>query len=74
MLYSGSSDCVVNVCLLNGQCMLTVRQVWDIDTLQLVTTLEGHDNPVCTLAVTSGMLFSGSLKVVKVFRSGAIAT
>lgn len=53
MLYSGSSDCIINV--------------WDIDTLQLVTTLEGHDNPVCTLAVAAGILFSGSLKVVKMW-------
>eukprot|EP00047_Mylnosiga_fluctuans_P004167 m.233044 g.233044 ORF g.233044 m.233044 type:complete len:697 (+) comp12450_c0_seq1:87-2177(+) len=57
MLYSGSSDCVINV--------------WDIDTLQLVTTLEGHDNPVCTLAVAGGLLLSGSLKVVKIWDTHA---
>jgi hypothetical protein len=40
--------------------------VWDIDTLDLVATLAGHDNPVCTLATANGLLFSGSLKIIKV--------
>ncbi len=41
-------------------------QIWDIDTLELLDTLKGHDNPVCTLATANGLLFSGSLKIVKV--------
>lgn len=28
--------------------------------------IEAHSNPVCTLAAARGMLFSGSLKVIKV--------
>jgi hypothetical protein len=40
--------------------------VWDIDTLDLLVTLPGHDNPVCTLATANGLLFSGSLKIIKV--------
>jgi hypothetical protein len=44
----------------------TSLQVWDIDSLDLIATLEGHDNPVCTLAVASGLLLSGSLKAIKV--------
>eukprot|EP00051_Salpingoeca_urceolata_P027745 m.483093 g.483093 ORF g.483093 m.483093 type:complete len:741 (-) comp22779_c0_seq1:113-2335(-) len=52
-LYSGSSDCTV--------------KMWDIDTLELEETLEGHDNPVCTLAIANGLLFSGSLKNIKIW-------
>ena len=44
-LYSGSSDRTINV--------------WDISTCELVHTMYGHDNPVCSLAVANGMLFSG---------------
>ena len=52
-LYSGSSDCTINV--------------WNIsDEFELLMTLEGHANPVCTLAVANGMLFSGSLKLINV--------
>jgi hypothetical protein len=29
--------------------------------------LVGHDNPVCTISIANGMLFSGSLEVVKVW-------
>jgi E3 ubiquitin-protein ligase TRAF7 len=52
-LYSGSSDKTVIV--------------WDIGTCEVVDTLVGHDNPVCTIAVENGMLFTGSLKSVRVW-------
>ncbi len=58
--------CVIFCVTVADHCAPPHQQVWDIDTLQLVATLEGHDNPVCTLAVASGLLLSGSLKVVKV--------
>ena len=40
--------------------------MWDIATLELTQSLEGHENPVCTIGIANGMLFSGSLKVIKV--------
>ena len=40
--------------------------MWDIGTLELVETLEGHENPVCTLHAANSLLFSGSLKCIKV--------
>ena len=52
-LYSGSSDRTINV--------------WDIGTCELLHTMFGHDEPVCSLAVANGMLFSGSSKIVKVW-------
>ena len=52
-LYSGSQD--------------TKILVWNIDKeFELEDTLDAHDNPVCTLAASRGMVFSGSLKTVKV--------
>uniref|UniRef100_A0A8B9J509 TNF receptor-associated factor 7 n=1 Tax=Astyanax mexicanus TaxID=7994 RepID=A0A8B9J509_ASTMX len=51
-LYSGSADCTIIV--------------WDIQTLQKVNTIRAHDNPVCTLVSSHNMLFSGSLKAIKV--------
>ena len=52
-LYSGSQD--------------TKIMVWNIDNnFDLEDTLDAHDNPVCTLAASRGMVFSGSLKTVKV--------
>lgn len=42
------------------------RQVWDIQNLQKVNTIRAHDNPVCTLVSSHNMLFSGSLKAIKV--------
>lgn len=41
-------------------------QVWDIQNLQKVNTIRAHDNPVCTLVSSHNMLFSGSLKAIKV--------
>lgn len=52
-LYSGSQDNKIIV--------------WNIDEeFSMETTLEAHDNPVCTLAASRSMIFSGSLKTVKV--------
>uniref|UniRef100_K7FBP0 TNF receptor associated factor 7 n=1 Tax=Pelodiscus sinensis TaxID=13735 RepID=K7FBP0_PELSI len=51
-LYSGSADCTIIV--------------WDIQTLQKVNMMRAHDNPVCTLVSSHNMLFSGSLKAIKV--------
>lgn len=42
------------------------HQVWDIQNLQKVNTIRAHDNPVCTLVSSHNMLFSGSLKAIKV--------
>jgi len=52
-LYSGSSDSTI--------------KVWDIDNFSLIYTIEAGDDPVCTLAFANGMLFSGSLKVIKIW-------
>ena len=44
-----------------------VAQVWDIlSGFEKIGTIAAHDNPVCTLASSNYMLFSGSLKVIKV--------
>ncbi|MGH0117028.1 UNVERIFIED_CONTAM: hypothetical protein FKN15_024973 [Acipenser sinensis] len=53
LLFSGSSDKTI--------------KVWDIQTLQKVNTIRAHDNPVCTLVSSNSMLFSGSLKAIKVW-------
>lgn len=50
-LFSGSQDCNIIV--------------WDLETFNELTTIEAHDNPVCTLVSAKNMLFSGSLKVIK---------
>lgn len=34
--------------------------------MQKVNTIRAHDNPVCTLVSSHNMLFSGSLKAIKV--------
>ncbi|XP_064610459.1 LOW QUALITY PROTEIN: E3 ubiquitin-protein ligase TRAF7-like [Liolophura sinensis] len=52
-LYSGSQDCNIIV--------------WDIVNFEQEKVIEAHGNPVCTLAAARGMLFSGSLKVIKVW-------
>lgn len=42
-------------------------QVWDIlSGFKKIDTIEAHDSPVCTLASANYMMFSGSLKVIKV--------
>lgn len=51
-LYSGGSDNTI--------------KVWDIQALKLSSTLPAHDDPVCSLTVSSSRLFSGSLKSIKV--------
>lgn len=52
-LYSGAQDSTI--------------VVWSIDTFEKIKVIEAHDNPVCTLASAKNMLFSGSLKVIKVW-------
>lgn len=49
------------------------HQVWDIQNLQKVNTIRAHDNPVCTLVSSHNMLFSGSLKAIKVRPGGVCA-
>ncbi len=41
-------------------------QVWNIESFENLSTIEAHENPVCTLVSARNMLFSGSLKVIKV--------
>jgi len=52
-LYSGSADCSIGA--------------YDIDTLELIKNFTGGENPICTLAAGQNMLFSGSLKSIKVW-------
>ncbi|XP_001640067.2 E3 ubiquitin-protein ligase TRAF7 [Nematostella vectensis] len=52
-LFSGSADCVINI--------------WSIETLELLDSIHGHENPVCTLVTKRNILFSGSLKKIKVW-------
>jgi WD40 repeat protein len=55
-LYSASSDCTI--------------KVWNLQTNELINSVQASDNTVCTLATycnqNQSILFSGSLKVVKV--------
>ncbi|KAK3737770.1 hypothetical protein QZH41_012207, partial [Actinostola sp. cb2023] len=53
MLFSGSSDCTINI--------------WSIERLELLQSLQGHENPVCTLVSKRDTLFSGSLKMIRVW-------
>ena len=46
---------------------ISSHQVWNIDALEQEKTIQAHDNPVCTLVAANNMLFSGSLKVIKVW-------
>ena len=41
-------------------------QVWCLEALELLDSIRGHENPVCTLVTKRNMLFSGSLKKIKV--------
>ena len=43
-------------------------QVWCLEALELLDSIRGHENPVCTLVTKRNMLFSGSLKKIKVCR------
>eukprot|EP01147_Barroeca_monosierra_P007295 gene7295-495_t len=52
-LFSGSSDKTI--------------KVWNIDSFELMDTISGHDQPVCTLGVAGDILLSGSLKVIKLW-------
>ncbi|KAL5017981.1 hypothetical protein ScPMuIL_003703 [Solemya velum] len=52
-LYSGSQDCNIIA--------------WNIENFEQEAVIEAHDNPVCTLTSAKNMLFSGSLKVIKVY-------
>lgn len=45
---------------------LCVHQVWCLEELELLDSIRGHENPVCTLVTKRNMLFSGSLKKIKV--------
>ena len=51
-LFSGSSDNTI--------------KVWNIKALELRDTIMAHDDPVCTLASSNSLLFSGSLRSIKV--------
>lgn len=57
-LYSGSADCTITV--------------FDIENQKLLTNFSADENPICTLAVGNGMLFSGSLKSIKVWDLGTL--
>ena len=52
LLYSGASDKTI--------------KVWSVKTLTMITSFIAHEDPVCTLAASSSMLFSGSLRSIKV--------
>nr|CAB3267212.1 ZF(TRAF/RING)-5 zinc finger protein [Phallusia mammillata] len=52
-LFSGAADCTI--------------KVWSIDTLEELASISAHENPVCTLVCANNMLFSGSLKSIKVW-------
>ena len=46
-------------------CIAYVK-VWNIETFEREKSIIAHDNPVGTLVTARGMLFGGSLKVIKV--------
>ena len=46
--------------------LFSPSQAYDIDTLELIKNFTGGENPICTLAAGQNMLFSGSLKSIKV--------
>lgn len=51
-LFSGSSDNTI--------------KMWSNQTLELLASFKAHDDPVCTLACSESLLFSGSLRSIKV--------
>ena len=51
-LFSGSSDNTI--------------KMWNSQSLELLASFKGHDDPVCTLACSESFLFSGSLRSIKV--------
>ena len=46
--------------------LLFLSKVFDIENLKLIQNFTADENPICTLAVGNQMLFSGSLKSIKV--------
>lgn len=52
-LFSGSQDCSIIV--------------WSMETYESTHIITAQDNPVCTLVAAKNMLFSGSLKVIRVY-------
>jgi len=52
-LFSGSQDCSIIV--------------WSMETYENSHVITAQDNPVCTLVAAKNMLFSGSLKVIRVY-------
>ena len=46
--------------------MFVFLQVFDIENMKLIENFRADENAICTLAVGNGMLFSGSLKSIKV--------
>jgi len=40
--------------------------VWNLETFEREKTILAHENPIGTLVAAKGMLFGGSLKVIKV--------
>ena len=46
--------------------LLFLFKVFDIENLKLIQNFTADENPICTLAVGNQMLFSGSLKSIKV--------
>ncbi|KAL7979038.1 hypothetical protein Chor_015062 [Crotalus horridus] len=65
LLFSGSSDKTIKARRLNK--LYSGSADCTIITLQKVNTIRAHDNPVCTLVSSHNMLFSGSLKAIKVW-------
>lgn len=50
-----------------------LAQAWDVNTLQCLKTLEGHEDNVRVLAVGRGYLFSGSWdKTVRVWAANTL--
>uniref|UniRef100_UPI00358EDF87 E3 ubiquitin-protein ligase TRAF7-like isoform X1 n=2 Tax=Myxine glutinosa TaxID=7769 RepID=UPI00358EDF87 len=58
--------CIQGAQLFSGSADYTII-VWDISTLQKVNSIRAHSNPVCTLVAANNLLFSGSLKTIRVW-------
>ena len=41
------------------------EKIWDLETMQCIKIIRGHDNTVCSLATFNNILFSGSFTEVK---------
>lgn len=58
-LFSASGDSTINVYL----CLLVIKhckQVWDLTTLSLIRTLNGHSDAVLDIVADDTSLYSGS--------------